>query len=245
MEPATWQDRLRASSPQIGHPFGNLALLEEALTHSSYCNESGRTCSDNERLEFLGDSVLSCALSHMIWETFPNLDEGELTQRRAWLVSEHSLAHHARVMGLGALLRLGRGEDANGGRNKPSILADTFEAVLAAVYLDGGYAVAQALVERVFRGALLEFDRHAPSSNYKSKVQERVQAEHRLTPRYRVVGESGPDHKKVFEVALILSGQEVSTGAGRSKKEAEESAARELWLAMEADPRLLSDYLRE
>jgi ribonuclease III len=203
-----------------------------ALTHRSYVNEHpGDGLEDNERLEFLGDAVIDLAVSHRLMERFPAAREGELSKMRASVVDEPGLAALARAFDLGPLLRLGRGEELTGGREKPSLLADAMEAVVAAVYLEGGLGAVQAVIDRYLEEA---FDRAGAGTldrDYKTQLQELAQSRFRLAPRYRVVAELGPDHAKTFEVEVELRGEVVGRATGRSKKDAEQAAAR---LAIEA-----------
>jgi ribonuclease-3 len=209
----------------LGHTFTNSALCEAALTHKSWINEkheAGRT--DNERLEFLGDAVLALMVSDLLMRHFPDRSEGELSKTRAAIVSETGLARAAEGMGLGQWIFLGRGEDQAGGRGKPSILSNALEALIGAVYLDGGFAAAQRAVERLFEPALTEADKSV-RLDFKSRLQERSQALLQATPQYQVIAEEGPDHDKRFSVALLLDGREYGRASGRSKKEAEQNAA--------------------
>lgn len=198
-----------------------------ALTHRSYVNEHpGEGLEDNERLEFLGDAVIDLAVSHRLMELFPAAREGELSKMRASVVDEPGLASLARAFELGPLLRLGRGEELTGGREKPSLLADAMEAVVAAVYLEGGLAAVLSLVDRYLGEA---FDRAAAGTldrDYKTQLQELAQSRFRSAPRYRVVAELGPDHAKKFDVEVELRGEVVGRATGRSKKDAEQAAAR-------------------
>ena len=209
---------------RLGYHFENRALLENALTHSSYANENkGRGLESNERLEFLGDSVLGMVTADYLFRAHPDMPEGDLTRTRAALVCEGSLVEVARALNLGAYLKLGKGEDAGGGRERPSIVADAVEAVFAAVYLDGGIGSARKIIRRFI------LDREAEKSasrDYKTALQELVQRESGQVLRYQLVGESGPDHAKTFTVQVDLNGRAVGRGEGRSKKEAEQMAAR-------------------
>ncbi|HTG82014.1 MAG TPA: ribonuclease III [Geobacteraceae bacterium] len=220
-------DILAELEDAIGHRFGNRRLLEEALTHRSFLNESGeKGVADNERLEFFGDAVIDFFLSHLLLEKLPASREGELTKIRASLVGEENLAALARGVGLGRYLRLGRGEGKSGGREKRSILADAYEALVAAVYLDGGDAPLRRLVERHF-GPLLDGD--VPimiARDNKTEFQELAQALRGAVPRYRHLNPSGPDHERVFTVEVFIGDDCFGTGSGRTKKEAEQSAAR-------------------
>ena len=202
----------------LGHRFSDVGLLGLALTHPSATNGGA----DNQRLEFLGDAVLELCVSHEIYARHPGMREGELTQLRAALVREETLAAAARAVGLGEYLRLDHGESATGGRDKPSVLADAMEAVLAAVYLDGGLAAAKAVCER----ALGDFTPQAAGPNWKSLLQESEQAAGRNAPGYRVTGEEGPPHARVFFVEVALESGEKGQGQGSTKKQAEQEAAR-------------------
>jgi len=214
-----------AVAAALGHRFSDAQLLKDALTHRSFANEHPeRAPHDNERLEFLGDAVLTLSASSLLWEHFPEATEGELTRRRADLVCEASLASIARELGLGSALRLGRGEDRSGGRKKPRLLCGAFEACIAAVYLDGGIQLAMQVVRRLLEPAL-----QAPmlgQRDGKTRVQELVQALGEGTPRYVVVDAKGPDHARQFEVSCVSNLRELGRGVGRSKVEAEQSAAR-------------------
>jgi ribonuclease-3 len=210
---------------RIGYVFIDRTLCEAALTHKSWLNERhGTTRTDNERLEFLGDAVLALAVSDMLMRHFPARSEGELSKTRAALVSEVGLAKAAEGIGLGEWIFLGRGEDQAGGRRKPSILSDALEALVGAVYLDSGYAAAHQVTERLFGDTLRDADSSA-RFDFKSRLQERSQALLQATPQYTVVGQEGPDHDRRFLVAIRLEGREYGRATGRSKKEAEQSAA--------------------
>ena len=209
---------------KLGYTFTDRTLLERALTHSSYANENrGKGLESNERLEFLGDSVLGMVTADFLFRTKPNLPEGDLTRTRAALVCEGSLVLVARELGLGRCLKLGRGEDAGGGRERPSIVADAVEAVLAAVYLDGGIGSARKIIQRFI---LDREEEKSASRDYKTALQELVQRESGQVLGYQLIGAQGPDHAKVFRVEVDLNGEAVGTGEGRSKKEAEQNAAR-------------------
>lgn len=210
---------------RLGHQFQNLRLLEQALTHKSYLNENP-TCgrADNERLEFLGDALLGFVIGELLMEAFPGRSEGELSKTRAQIVNEVGLADVAQAIDLGQWLFLGRGEEQSGGRHKPSLLADACEAVMAAIYLDGGFAASLGAVRRLFGDRVLAI-REAGTGDFKTRLQEEVQGRMRVQPRYQVVGESGPPHDKRFEVALYLGEREYARATGRSKKEAEQRAA--------------------
>jgi ribonuclease III len=210
----------------LRHEFKNLDLLEEALRHSSYVNEQPETdLRDNERLEFLGDAVLSLVIGHLLMQAFPQLREGELSRIRANMVNEAQLAEIAKGMNLGSYLQLGKGELQSNGRDKSSLLANALEAVVAAVFLDMGLDAAAAVIQYHFSDLIAS----APSSNlgqdYKSRLQEEVQSSIREIPQYRVIDESGPDHDKTFTVSVKI-GTMYAQGTGKSKKSAEQDAAR-------------------
>lgn len=209
---------------KLDYSFHDITLLQHALTHSSYANEHrSEGMTSNERLEFLGDSVLGMVVADHLYRTHPQMPEGELTRTRAALVCEESLYEAAKDLELGNYLRLGKGEDAGGGRLRPSILADAVESVLAAVYLDGGIAQARRLI----RTLILDREQEkAVDRDYKTALQEQVQKESGSVLSYRAVGERGPDHAKVFVMEVALNGVGVGQGEGRTKKEAEQMAAR-------------------
>jgi ribonuclease-3 len=208
----------------------------QALTHRSRAHEDGTgAASTNESLEFLGDAVLGFVVADLVYATFPDADEGQKSKVKSSLVSYTALARVAEDLDLGAHMRLGRGEDKTGGRNKPVLLADACEAVFAAVYLDGGLAVARALIIRVLSSQLDEVRQRgalvAGAGDFKSSLQEYLQARRQGPPVYRVVDQAGPDHDKVFTVDVQAAGQTLAEASGRSKKDAEQQAAR---LALEA-----------
>ena len=214
---------------RLGYQFRRPALLFEALTHTSYHNESGQIGeADNERLEFLGDVVLNLVTSEYLLSAFPNADEGELSKLRARLVSEETLAGVARRLRLGEALRLGKGEMLTQGSDKPSILADALEAVLAGIYLDGGLEAAAGCIKVNFAEELGACDRAARSPmDFKTDLQEACQRKFETLPHYRITGESGPDHDKLFEVEVLICENRYGQGRGKSKKEAEQMAAKE------------------
>jgi ribonuclease-3 len=212
----------------IGYRFRDRGLLEHALTHTSRANEdvSGGVI-DNESLEFLGDAVLGFAIADLLFRKFPAQDEGWKSKIKSSLVSTTSLAHLAERLQLGEHLLLGRGEEKTGGRMKQALLADGYEALIAAIYLDGGIEHAAAFIQRQF-GALLDeaSEPEAATRDFKSTFQERVQSNGDPLPEYVVVGETGPDHRKRFQVEVRVRGQALAEGSGPSKKEAEQEAAR-------------------
>lgn len=220
----------------IDYTFKDRRLLYEALTHRSYLNEAAdRTLRDNERLEFFGDTVLDFFLSALLLERLPESREGELTRVRSSLVDEESLAGIAVSIGLGKYLLLGRGEDRSGGREKRSLLADAYEALLAAVYLDGGMRAARRLVRCHFGPLLAGKGCAQGGKDYKTEFQELAQARWGQTPRYAVTGSEGPDHERSFTVAAMVEGEVMGTGSGRSKKEAAQAAARAALLRLAED----------
>jgi ribonuclease-3 len=215
----------------LEYRFRNGRLLEEALTHKSYVNEQRPTASaHNERLEFLGDAVLSLVVSEQLAILLPYSPEGVLSKHKARLVSESMLAELAKRLKLGGCLRLGRGEELSGGREKDSLLADAVEAVIAAVHLDGGLDASRRVVTRLLQqefSQVVSQGHRAGEDDYKTQVQEWCQRRFDSLPSYAVVRESGPDHDKLFEVEVTVNGEVVGRGTGRSKKEAEQSAAKQ------------------
>ena len=213
---------LKSFQEIIGYTFKNEQLLRQALTHSSYANEKHmKKLSDNERLEFLGDAVLEVTSSEFLYQNYPNLTEGELTKLRASIVCEPTLATCTEAIRLGDYLFLGKGEDNTGGRKRKSVLSDAMEAVIGAIYLDGGFANAK---EFVLKFIMTDIDKKHLFYDSKTILQEVVQGEHeQLT--YVLLGESGPDHEKTFEVGVLIGKREISTGKGHTKKAAEQEAA--------------------
>ena len=209
---------------KLDYKFNNRELLKNALTHSSYANENRcEGIPSNERLEFLGDSVLGFTAAKHLYAVEPSLPEGKMTRLRAELVCEHSLYGVARELDLGAYLRMGHGEEKNGGRQRASILADATEAVIAAIFLDGGIEAAVSFVERMVLSPEAVKAHHA--SDYKTELQELVQRKPDQQLKYTDAGESGPDHDKVFLSEVSLNGELIGRGSGRTKKEAEQAAA--------------------
>ena len=209
----------------IGYRFHNISLLQNALTHSSYANERWHnSLLSNERLEFLGDSVLGMLLAEYLYHNFPNRPEGELTRMRADMVCEQTQAAAANRIGLGSHLLLGHGEEQGGGRNRNSILADAMESVIAACFLDGGMEAALKVVQRFILVEVPVTKLH--NMDYKTKLQELVQQKKNQVLAYRLAGQSGPDHDKQFDAEVSLNGNVVGFGSGSSKKRAEQMAAR-------------------
>jgi ribonuclease III len=210
----------------LGYRFKNPERLTAALRHSSFVNEQPQAdIASNERLEFLGDAVLNLAISHLLMKRYPDLAEGELSRNRAHLVNETQLATIAREIDLGPHLLLGKGESLTDGREKSSILADATEAVIAAIYLDGGFDAAFTFIASRFRERLRSATHRGNETDYKSRLQEQVQSIYHEVPRYQVVAEHGPDHEKTFRVRMTVAGFSAE-GEGKSKKMAEQEAAR-------------------
>ena len=227
---------MRELEKKLNYTFRDPGLLGEALSHSSYANEHRSAgLRSNQRLEFLGDSVLGFVTAEFLFLQHPDLPEGDLTRIRAALVCEQSLYEVARKLDLGRYLKLGRGEEAGGGRERTSILADATEAVFAAVYLDGGIGAASTLIHRVLLDAEKEEVVEERRRDYKTALQELVQRQADQVLTYRMIGEEGPDHDKTFLAEVLLNGTQVGTGSGHSKKEAEQSAAKAALRKLEAE----------
>ena len=211
----------------IGYTFKDTGILQLALTHSSYANEHklGRY-EYNERLEFLGDAVLEFFVSRLIFEKYPQMPEGELTKLRAGAVCEDTLAKKAREIGLGRFLRLGKGEESTGGRSRQSVLADAFEAVIGAVLIDGGISSAEKYVLGLMTEEIYALQDSFMLMDYKTRLQEIIQKTSQLPLKYVITGESGPDHGKLFEAEVEHDGIVLGNGKGRSKKDAEQEAAK-------------------
>jgi ribonuclease III len=222
---------------RLGYEFRNPGMLERALTHSSAVPElraargeeisyAASAVQDNERLEFLGDAVLELLTSEYLLANFPEWTEGQLSKSRARIVNAHSLENAARSLGIGEHLRLGRGEEKTGGREKPALLADAFEAVVAAMYLDGGLIPVRELLKRTVFLQALENGKSISESDRKSALQEFLQGRGEQPAEYRLAGESGPDHQKTFLVEVWIKGERMASAVGSTKKEAEQKAAR-------------------
>jgi ribonuclease III len=213
---------------ELGYTFKKTELLREAVTHKSYLNEvrdpDGK---DNERLEFLGDAVLDLAISEHLTLNFPLSSEGELSKMKSRIVSERTLARVARHLKLGEHLLLGKGEELTKGREKPSLLADALEAIIAAIYIDGGDVAAKVFILSTFTDEIRVLNHSGETLDYKTELQEYCQRKFETLPVYRVLRETGPDHQKIFEVELAVRRKRVGIGQGRSKKEAEQQAARQ------------------
>ncbi|MCK8498182.1 ribonuclease III [Myxococcus fulvus] len=226
MEKLSPSERVEALEKRLGFVFSRREVALEALTHKTYVNETrDKDLKDNQRLEFLGDSVVNLAVSHRLMDRFPGMPEGDLTKLRARIVNEDGLARVARSVPLGDLLLLGRGETLSGGREKNSVLADALEAVFGAIYLCAGLETAAQLVDKCFAELLDEVSSGQGRLDYKTLLQELAHEKLKVSPRYRVVSEAGPEHSKVFEVEVSLGDAPFARASGRSKKEAEQCAA--------------------
>lgn len=216
-------EKLKKFQEKIGYRFQREGLLRQALTHSSYANEKHmKKGSDNERLEFLGDAVLEIVTSEFLYQKYPDKQEGELTTLRASIVCEQTLAFCTRVLSLGDYLFLGKGEELTGGRKRKSILSDALEAVMGAIYLDGGFADAKVFIDRF---VLRDIEHMKLFYDSKTILQEMVQRTDSDGPEYRLIGESGPDHNKHYAVEVYIGGRSAGTGEGQTKKAAEQEAA--------------------
>jgi ribonuclease III len=222
---------------KIGYHFKLLNILQEALTHKSYAHESTslkELFAHNERLEFLGDAVLDLSISSLLMHRDWAASEGELSKRRASLVNENILADVAREIELAEYLILGKGEVNSKGGEKNSILASAFESILGAVYIDGGYLAARQIVERLFSKRIVALETSSPFvKDYKTRLQEFMQSKYKAAPQYIIESTEGPEHQKVFRVAIMLGEQKLSFGVGRSRKEAEQDAARKVLEGLE------------
>ncbi|MCC6543419.1 MAG: ribonuclease III [Nitrospirae bacterium] len=221
-------EQMRDLEKRLSYNFMNIDLLKEAVTHKSYVNENpDLNAKDNERLEFLGDAVLDLSISSYLVENFPQYQEGELSKFKSMMVSEPSLSKIASELDIGEYLLLGRGEEHTGGRKKESLLANALEAIIAAIYFDGGLPAADRFVRMVFVAQIQTATREGISLDYKTDLQEYCQGHDLELPSYRVSKEMGPDHKKTFEVELLINGEVLGLGIGKNKKEAEQRAAKE------------------
>ncbi len=211
---------------RLEYKFRNSLLLAEALTHPSLAYETQSPHFDNQRLEFLGDAVLELALTAHLYHLFPGHSEGDLTKMRARLVSKHALFAFAKSLDLGSYVLLGKGEETSGGRQRASTLADAFEALLGAIYIDAGFETARDIIIRIIGPSLVDINQEPDKKNPKGRLQEILQAIIPESPVYKVTEESGPDHKKQFNVSVSWNGKLLATGSGANKKEAEANAAR-------------------
>ncbi len=222
------KNRLKELQKKLGFKFKDLVHLKRSLTHRSYANENRMPNTEhNERYEFLGDAVLELGISQMLMSHFITHTEGELSKLRASVVNEAQLAELARKLELGQFLYLGKGEDQTGGREKPSLLADAFEAILGAMYLDRGWDKSLAMVERYYEPVLKAVSAGDYIKDFKTQLQEEAQSRFHAIPKYRLVKETGPDHQKTFEVNLFIDEKLYGVGSGMSKKSAEQEAAKE------------------
>ncbi len=224
-EQGTREDELRGLASRLGLEIHDLGLLDRALTHSSASAEWPHPLPDYESLEFLGDAVLGLAVGHDLFEKFPERTPGEYSRMRAGLVNRRSVARVAGELGIARVIRLGRGEESSGGRQRTSLIADCLEALIAAVYLDQGWEVARAFVVRVFAHELERAHELDRVWDFKSRLQDYCQANHIPLPHFEVVCSEGPDHKKEFEVEVTIQGKALGRGRGSTKKEAEQNAA--------------------
>jgi ribonuclease III len=222
----------------LGYTFQDLSLLKEALTHASLGYENQKPQRDNQRLEFLGDAVLQLILSEMVYRQFGQADEGLLTKVRAQLVSTKAFSAVARRIQLGQFILMGRAEENNGGRERESTLADAFEAIAGAIYLDGGIEAAKKMAQLFFQQQILDFGSSPIDQNPKGQLQEILQSISPQSPTYQIVEESGPDHAKSFHTIVSWGGRELGRGAGKSKKEAEVEAARNALTSPEFEEQL-------
>lgn len=226
---ASRQQKLGVFQDKINYHFQNLTLLNRALTHRSYANEQRKPgLKDNERLEFLGDAVLEVIVSHYLIDKYPDYTEGNLSKLRSYIVSEPVLAKIARQLEIGHLLLLGKGEERTHGRHKNSLLANALEAIIAGIYLDSGLDKAREFILKLFQEHISAAAESAHLQNYKSLLQEYTQAEKNVIPVYELVSKKGPHHQRIFEVQVKLGKKIYGSGQGKSKKEAEQQAAKQV-----------------
>ena len=228
---------LQSLQENIRYQFGDPRILQLALTHVSYGHENFQNLDlskrDNERLEFMGDAVLDLVISDLLLESFPDASEGQLSKMRAAVVNEKTLYEITKSLHLSPLLRLGKGEMRTGGSEKPSILSSAFEALIAAIYIDGGFNAVYPVIRYLFAPIFKADDRQISFQDHKTMLQELVQSRHRLTPTYHLIGSTGPDHAKIFEVEVRLRDQVLAKSEGSSKKDAEQNAARQALLVID------------
>lgn len=221
------QEEIMTLEKKLEYSFGDIGLITQALVHSSYANEKGqKNLASYERLEFLGDAVLQLIISDFLFAKYPDFPEGELTKLRSRIVCEATLVACAQALDLGGYMYFGRGEELTGGRERPSILADCFESVVAAIYLDGGMSSARSFVLRNMEKKIMDAVMGKIFIDYKTRLQEVIQARKITQIRYVVLDEQGPDHSKIFQMNVLVNDLVVGTGSGRSKKEAEQLAAK-------------------
>ncbi|RLB22158.1 MAG: ribonuclease III [Deltaproteobacteria bacterium] len=227
------EDQAEELCQRLGYQFRDISLLLNALCHASFSNEQPQLeLENNERLEFLGDAVLELAVSHILMDRFAQAEEGTLSRYRAALVDETGLYQVAMAIGLGKYIFLGKGEELSGGREKPSILADAMEALIGAVYIDGGFDQAKRVIVKLFSSRIEDLGNKDMIHDFKSLLQELTQQRYKTIPAYRLVEEWGPPHDKVFRVSLAIRGEVVAHGEGKSKKEAEQRAAKVAYMKM-------------
>ena len=220
----------------LNYNFKDKSLMELALVHSSFTNENKSSALNNERLEYLGDAVLELAVSEYIYKTFPDMSEGEMTKLRASIVCEPSLAKCAREMRLGYAMKMGRGEISNGGQERDSILSDAFEALIGALYLDGGFVAAKTFILQHLEADIHSQKKLSWAADCKTFLQEQLQKNSAAPIEYHVINETGPDHHKMFTVELSHNGRALAQGTGRNKKEAEQKAAYHAIIELGFDP---------
>ncbi len=227
-------ERAQSCEEKLGYSFKNKSLLEQALTHKSYHNEHTKnSVGHNERFEFLGDAVLDLALSHQLMNRFPEFTEGELSKARASLVNEAALHGLARQLQIEECILFGKGEIQSGGATKPRLIASTLEALIGAAYLDSNYVTVSELLFKIFTPGIESLDTDAQfTDDYKTRLQEKLQSESKQPPQYILEKEEGPDHDKIFHVVVKIEDQVIAHGTGRSKKQAEQSAAKSAWGAL-------------
>jgi len=223
-------EKLQEFEKRLGYTFNNKELLKEALTHKSY-----KSPVNNERLEFLGDAVLDLIVGEYLFKKFPKANEGELSKLRASLVNEEGFAKLAQKIGIGEYIFISQAEENNRGRTKPSLLSNAFEAVMGAIYLEDGLERVRELVLKLLEETYPKIDLGSLFKDYKTTLQELTQARHGVTPEYKLLGSSGPDHQKEFEVAVTLHGKTIATAKGRSKKAAQQEAAKKALAILKGD----------
>lgn len=220
-------EKLRDFEKRISYTFNDISLLDNALTHRSYVNENQESLyKDNERFEFLGDAVLELCISDILMKKFPDYTEGQLSKLRACLVNEQTLSELAKHFHLGDFLLLGKGEESSGGRNKRSILSNTFEALMAAIYLDSGYEKTYRFINDLFHALIKNGFDQTIYKDYKTYLQEISQNRFKVIPEYMLIHQYGPDHDKIFQTELVIPGILKTTGTGKNKKDAEQQAAK-------------------
>lgn len=229
-------DALHELEKRLAYCFRNITLLETALTHRSYVNENPQLAiADNERYEFLGDSVLGLCVSDLLVKKYADFTEGTLSKIRAAIVNEKPLAALAHKLEIGSCLMLGKGEEISGGRSKDSLLANALEAVIAAIYLDSGFTRTKSILKKLMGPLLNDDSLHNQYFDYKTALQEFCQKTYKTAPVYRIVDSCGPDHAKIFDVEVTIAGIVIQSGSGKSKKEAEKQAAQKAWQELHYD----------